>query len=62
VCGDQIRANELQTTLYSHENYGTSLYENNYACDSIIEAEEGYKIDYSFTTFDLQPDISFECK
>ena len=40
--------------LYSHARYGDQNYENKLDCDWVIEAREGYKINFYFNAFEIE--------
>ncbi|XP_053392429.1 tolloid-like protein 1 isoform X5 [Mercenaria mercenaria] len=54
VCGGKLEATERQNQLFSHARYGDQNYDNKLECDWIIEARDGYKIDFYFNAFEIE--------
>lgn len=54
VCGGKLKATDRQNQLFSHARYGDQNYDNKLECDWIIEARDGYKIDFYFNAFEIE--------
>lgn len=60
VCGGHLIATSAVQQLYSHANFGGFNYDNNAACDWIIEADPGTNVQLTFTSFDVRLLVTFE--
>lgn len=54
VCGGKLQATLEKKHIYSHSKFGSANYENKADCDWTIEAINGFSVQLSFLTFDLE--------
>lgn len=60
VCGGMLQATTEKKHIYSHAKFGSANYDNKADCDWTIEAPEGYNVQLSFLTFDLEDEKNCE--
>ncbi|XP_006629277.1 dorsal-ventral patterning tolloid-like protein 1 isoform X2 [Lepisosteus oculatus] len=53
-CGGRLRAETRQKNLYSHAQFGDNNYPGHTDCEWVITAENGYGIELTFQTFEVE--------
>ena len=51
-----LQASTSPVKLFSHADYNGTKYDNNMDCYWVIEAREGYTIDFSITEIEIEND------
>ncbi|XP_061421245.1 bone morphogenetic protein 1-like [Lethenteron reissneri] len=54
VCGGKLRADVAPRELYSHAQFGDNNYPGQLDCDWVITAEDGYGVELTFLTFEIE--------
>ncbi|KAL3278791.1 hypothetical protein HHI36_016314 [Cryptolaemus montrouzieri] len=60
VCGGMLQATTEKKHIYSHAKFGSASYDNKADCDWTIEAQEGFNVQLTFLTFELENEINCE--
>lgn len=53
-CGGRLKADIRQKNLYSHSQFGDNNYPGHTECEWLLTAEQGYGIELSFITFEVE--------
>uniref|UniRef100_A0A8C7N2H7 Metalloendopeptidase n=1 Tax=Oncorhynchus kisutch TaxID=8019 RepID=A0A8C7N2H7_ONCKI len=53
-CGGRLKAETRQKNLYSHSQFGDNNYPGHTDCEWLVTSEEGYGIELTFTTFEVE--------
>ncbi|KAF0037175.1 hypothetical protein F2P81_010049 [Scophthalmus maximus] len=53
-CGGRLKADVRQKNLYSHSQFGDNNYPGHTDCEWLLTAEQGYGIELSFITFEVE--------
>ncbi|TMS22992.1 Tolloid-like protein 1 [Larimichthys crocea] len=53
-CGGRLKAEVRQKNLYSHSQFGDNNYPGHTDCEWLLTAEQGYGIELSFITFEVE--------
>lgn len=53
-CGGRLKAEIRQKNLYSHSQFGDNNYPGHTECEWLLTAEQGYGIELSFITFEVE--------
>ncbi|XP_068583529.1 dorsal-ventral patterning tolloid-like protein 1 isoform X3 [Cebidichthys violaceus] len=53
-CGGRLKAEARQKNLYSHSQFGDNNYPGHTDCEWLLTAEQGYGIELSFITFEVE--------
>ncbi|KAK9540589.1 hypothetical protein VZT92_003031 [Zoarces viviparus] len=53
-CGGRLKAEARQKNLYSHSQFGDNNYPGHTDCEWLLMAEQGYGIELSFITFEVE--------
>ncbi|XP_061840054.1 dorsal-ventral patterning tolloid-like protein 1 isoform X1 [Nerophis lumbriciformis] len=53
-CGGRLKADVRQKNLYSHAQFGDNNYPGHSDCEWLLTAEQGYGIELSFITFEVE--------
>uniref|UniRef100_A0A669CKU5 Metalloendopeptidase n=1 Tax=Oreochromis niloticus TaxID=8128 RepID=A0A669CKU5_ORENI len=53
-CGGRLKAEAHQKNLYSHSQFGDNNYPGHTDCEWLLTAEQGYGIELSFITFEVE--------
>ncbi|XP_075790641.1 tolloid-like protein 2 isoform X4 [Pelodiscus sinensis] len=53
-CGGRLKADVRTKELYSHAQFGDNNYPGQAGCDWVIVAEDGYGVELTFQTFELE--------
>ncbi|XP_049577209.1 dorsal-ventral patterning tolloid-like protein 1 isoform X2 [Syngnathus scovelli] len=53
-CGGRLKADVRQKNLYSHAQFGDNNYPGHSDCEWLLTAEQGYGIELSFVTFEVE--------
>jgi len=53
-CGGRLKAEARQKNLYSHAQFGDNNYPGHTDCEWLLTAEQGYGIELSFITFEVE--------
>ncbi|XP_028974037.2 dorsal-ventral patterning tolloid-like protein 1 [Esox lucius] len=53
-CGGRLKAETRQKNLYSHSQFGDNNYPGHTDCEWLVTSEEGYGIQLTFTTFEVE--------
>ncbi|CAF96612.1 unnamed protein product, partial [Tetraodon nigroviridis] len=53
-CGGRLKAEIRQKNLYSHSQFGDNNYPGHTECEWLLSAEQGYGIELSFITFEVE--------
>uniref|UniRef100_A0A8C5GVT5 Metalloendopeptidase n=1 Tax=Gouania willdenowi TaxID=441366 RepID=A0A8C5GVT5_GOUWI len=53
-CGGRLKAEARQKNLFSHSQFGDNYYPGHTDCEWLLTAEQGYGIELSFITFEVE--------
>ncbi|CAB1461083.1 unnamed protein product, partial [Pleuronectes platessa] len=53
-CGGRLKADVRQKNLFSHSQFGDNNYPGHTDCEWLLTAEQGYGIELSFITFEVE--------